>query len=137
MKNENENKNSGIQRYSIPLKRSSSVHLITFEDVTRYDRIVRFVDLSVVGVGIVSKDPIKPGLVCFTEQVVGHKFGVITWCRQNGEDYRAGINFVTLPREQELYLLTQVKQSESHTALRDPDNIIAGLLKAIKPQSSG
>ncbi len=134
MENENEKKISGIQRYSMALHRSSSLHLITFDRLTRRDHIVRFVDLSVVGVGIESKDPIEPGLVCFKEQVIGNKFGVITWCRRCGEEYRAGINFVTLPIEQELYLLNQIKQSDSPTVLRDPENMIAGLLESIKPR---
>lgn len=136
MENRDENKNNGIQRYSIGSHRSSVVHLITFDRLARRDHIVRFVDLSVVGVGIKSKDPIEPGLVCFKEQVVGHKFGVITWCRRCGEEYRAGINFVTLPIEQEIYLLKQVKQSDSHSILRDPENMIAGLLESVKPRKA-
>ncbi len=129
-----EYKSGGVQRYSVGSHRSSVLHLITFDRLARRDHIVQFVDLSVVGVGIQSRDPIEPGLVYFKEQVVGQKFGVIAWCRPYGDEYRAGINFVTLPIEQELYLVQQVKQSGSQTILRDPENVIAGLLESIKPR---
>lgn len=123
----------GIRRYFIASHRTSSLHLIPFDKLTRSEHIVRIADLSVVGVGIESKDPLEPGLACFEDLVGGHKFGIITWCKRLDEGYRAGISFVTIPREKEEYILNEVKQAPAHKALRDPENVIKTLLKSIKP----
>jgi hypothetical protein len=127
-----EDKNRGIQRYSVASQRTSSLGVITFGQLMRTEHVVRIVNLSVVGVGIESSERIEPGLVCFKEQVGGHKFGVLTWSRQSGDQYRAGINFVTLPHEQEVYLRKQAEQSRPGRTLGDPEKVIAALLESIK-----
>lgn len=136
MTGQNENKNRGIQRYSVASLRTSAMSVIAFERFTRTEHVVRIVNLSVVGVGIESDEPIEPGLACFKEQVGGHKFGVVAWCRPDGDRYLAGINFTTLPLEKERYLRKQVKQSHPHKPLRDPENIIAALLRSVKGRTS-
>lgn len=133
---QNGNRNRGIQRYSVVSQRTSAVGVIAFDRLTRTEHVVRIVNLSVVGVGIESGEPIEPGLVCFKEQVGGHKFGVVAWCRPDGDRYLAGINFTTLPLEKERYLRKQVKQSRPHKPLRDPEKIIASLLESVKGQTS-
>jgi hypothetical protein len=133
---QDENKNRGIQRYSVASGRTSAVGVIAFDRLTRTEHVVRIVNLSVVGVGIESSEPIEPGLVCFKEQVGGYKFGVVAWCRPDGDKYLAGINFTTLPLEKETYLRKQVKQSRPHKPLRDPEKIIAALLESVKRQMS-
>jgi hypothetical protein len=131
-------KNNGIQRYSVATQRTSSLGVIAFDRLTRTEHVVRIVNLSVVGVGIESGEPIEPGLACFKEQVGGHKYGVVTWCRPDGDNrYRAGINFTTLPLEQEQYLLNQLKQSPPHKPLQDPEKIIATLLDSVKRHANG
>ncbi len=135
MTEQNENKNRGIRRYSVASRRTSAVGVISF-DLMRTEHVVRIVNLSVVGVGIESGEPIEPGLVCFKEQVGGHKFGVVAWCRPEGDKYLAGINFMTMPLEKERYLRKQVKQSHPHKPLRDPEKIIAALLESVKGQTS-
>jgi hypothetical protein len=132
-----EDKNRGIQRYSVASQRTSCLGVITFGHLMRTEHVVRIVNLSVVGVGIESSERIEPGLVCFKERVVGHKFGVLTWSRQNGDQYRAGINFVTLPHEQEVYLLKQAEQARPGRMLRDPEKVIAALLDSIKGKTDG
>ena len=77
-------------------QRTSSVGVIAFDRLSQKEHIVRIVNLSVIGVGIESSEPIEPGLVCFKERVSGHKFGVVTWCRAGGDTYQAGINFTNL-----------------------------------------
>jgi hypothetical protein len=127
-----EDKNRGIQRYSIASRRTSSLGVITFGQLMRTEHVVRIVNLSVVGVGIESSERIEPGLVCFKEQVGGHKFGVLTWSRQSGDQYRAGINFLTLPHEQEVYLRKQAELSRPGRTLGDPERVSAALLESIK-----
>ena len=136
MTEQNENKNRGIQRYSMASLRTSAMSVIAFEQLTRTEHVVRIINLSVVGVGIESGEPIEPGLACFKEQVGGHKFGVVAWCRPDGDRYLAGINFTTLPLEKERYLRKQVKQSHPHKPLRDPENIIGALLESVKGRTS-
>jgi hypothetical protein len=135
--NEDENKNRGIRRYNVASRRTAAVGVIAFDRLTRTEHVVRIVNLSVVGVGIESGEPIEPGLVCFNEQIGGHKFGVVAWCRPDGDRYLAGINFTTLPLEKELYLRQQVKQSHPHKPLRDPEKIIATLLDSVKRHTNG
>lgn len=98
--------------------------------------VVRIADLSVVGVGIESKESIEPGLVCLDEPVSGQKFGIITWCKQHEEGYRAGISFVTLGHDQAEYILSQIKRTSGQQSLCDPEKIIETLLKSLKQGSS-
>lgn len=137
MNEQNENKNRGIQRYRVASRRTSAMSVIAFDQLTRTEHVVRIVNLSVVGVGIESGEPIESGLVCFKEQVGGHKYGVVAWCRLDGDRYLAGINFTTLPLEKEKYLRKQVKQSHPHKPLRDPEKIIATLLESVKGHTNG
>jgi hypothetical protein len=137
MKRGSNNKNSGIQRYFFGSHRTSSVQVITFGDLTRTEHRVRLVNISVIGVGIELDQRIEPGLACFEELVGGHRFGVVSWCRQGGQGYRAGIHFVTLSKEQEQYILKQVEQPRSHKALRDPDRNIAALLESLRKETNG
>lgn len=136
MTEQNENKKRGIQRYRMASRRTSAVGVIAFDRLTRTEHVVQIVNLSVVGVGIESNEPIEPGLVCFKEQVGGHKFGVVAWCRLHGDRYLSGIIFTTLPLEKERYLRKQVKQSRPHKPLQDPEQIIAALLESVKKQTN-
>ncbi len=108
------------------------MNVIAFDHPMRTEHGVRFVDMSVVGVGIESGEQIEPGLVYFREPVGGQKFGVVIWSKPKDDHYRAGIQFVILPPEEEAYIQEQVKQSHLHKALTDPDKIIALLLESIK-----
>ena len=135
MTEHDENKKRGIQRHRVASRRTSAVGVIAFDRLTRTEHVVQIVNLSVVGVGIESNEPIEPGLVCFKEQVGGHKFGVVSWCRADGDRYLAGIIFTTLPLEKERYLRKQVKQSRPHKPLWDPEQIIAALLESVKMQT--
>jgi hypothetical protein len=130
-------RNGGIQRYRVASQRTSVVGVITFDRLMRMEHIVRIVNLSVVGVGVESNERIEDGLVYFKKQIGGHKFGVVAWCRRHGDGYRAGINFTTLPLDQERHLLKQVRESRPHKPLRDPEQIIAALLESIKRETSG
>ena len=136
MDEQKDKRTGGIRRYFIASHRTSSVYVIPFNRLSRTTHRVRIVDLSVVGVGIESKERIEPGLACFEEQVGGYKFGVITWSRPSEEGYRAGISFMTLPQEKEQYILDQVRSDRSHTSLRDPEKIIETLLQSIKRESN-
>jgi hypothetical protein len=126
----------GVQRYFVASHRTASVQVIPFDQLTCSGHIVRIADLSIIGVGIESPDPIEPGLACFDEPVSGHRFGVVAWCRQKGDRYRAGISFVTLSHPHEQYILNQLSLSPRHKALRDPEKILETLLKDIKPGTS-
>ena len=134
---ENEDKRiRGIRRYRITSQRTFSMGVIAFAQLTRKEHVVRIVDFSVVGVGIEMTERIGPGLVYFKEPVGGQKFGVLVWSKQYGDRYRAGIKFVVVSSEEEVYLLEQVKQPHLDTVPRAPDKIITSLLKSIQRQSN-
>jgi hypothetical protein len=130
-------KSRGIQRYRFTSHRTYSLNVIAFDPPTRTEHGVRFLDISVVGVGIASSERIGPGLVYFREPVGGQKFGVVVWSKPNDDHYRAGIQFVILPPEKEAYIQEQVKQSHPRKLLSDPDKIIASLLESIKNGTHG
>jgi len=111
--------------------------VIAFAQPTRIEYVVRIVDFSVVGVGIEMAERIEPGLVYFKEPVGGQKFGVLVWSKQRGDRYRAGIKFVVLSSEEEVYLQEQVKQPPLDTVPQAPDKIIASLLESIQKERNG
>jgi len=127
-----EKRNQGIQRYHVTSNRTHSLDLIAFDQPMRTEHVVRIVDVSVIGVGIESNERIEPGLICFKEQISGQKYGVLIWSKLSSGGYRAGIQFVVLSPEEEVYIQEQVKQSPPHKSLQDPDKIIASLLQSIK-----
>jgi len=127
----------GIQRYRLTSQRTFSMGVLAFAQPTRTEHVVQIVDFSVVGVGIELAERIEPGLVYFKEPVGGQKFGVLVWSKQRGDRYRAGIKFVVLSSEEEVYLLEQVQQPHRDTAPRAPDKIIASLLESIQRETNG
>ncbi len=127
----------GIKRYDITSPRTYSLDVIGFEQPVRTEHVVRILDFSVVGVGVLSSVQIGSGLVYFREPVSGQKFGVIIWSQPKDDQFRAGIKFVILPPENEEYLQEQVKQSYPHMALPDPDKIIPSLLESIRNETIG
>jgi hypothetical protein len=127
-----EKRSQGIQRYRVTSHRTHSLDVIAFDQPTLTEHVVRIVDISVIGVGIESSDRIDPGLICFKEQVSGQKYGVLIWSKPSRDCYRAGIQFVVLSPEEEMYLQEQVKQSLPYKSLQDPDKIIASLLASVK-----
>lgn len=132
MKKENDTIRTGIRRHPIASLRSYSMGVITSSHLEWKDHLVRIVDLSITGVGIESSEMIPPGFVWFKESVGGHKYGVLTWCKARGDRYRAGINFVTLSRDEKHYVEEQVRQLKPHTPLRDPLQIIAAMIESFK-----
>lgn len=122
----------GIQRYFVSSHRTAFLRVITSDRCIRQEQMVRIVDVSVNGVGIESQEIIEPGLVCFKEPLSGHKFGIVAWRRQQDGLCRAGIGFLTLPYEQEQYILDQVRQTHARQPLQDPEKLIASLLEPLK-----
>lgn len=133
MKKENDNiTTTSILRHPIASLRSCSLGVITSSHLEWKDLIARIVDLSITGVGIESSEMIPPGFVWFKESVGGHKYGMLTWCKSRGDRYRAGINFVTLSRDEEQYVQEQVRRLKPHTPFRDPLHLIAEMIESFK-----
>lgn len=131
-----EKRSQGVQRYHVTSHRTYALDVIAFDQPSRTEHIVRIVDISVIGVGIESSGRIDPGLICFKEQVGGHKYGVLIWSKPGSGCYRAGIQFVVLSPEEDAYIQELVNQSPPCKSLLDPDNIIASLLKSVKNSTS-
>jgi hypothetical protein len=120
-----------VQRYSLATPRSCSLGVITEKNFAWEEHSVRIIDLSVLGIGIESDQQIIPGLVWFKKRVGGHKCGILRWVKLNGPHYRAGIEFIDLSRDTEEYLQKQVKLSQPHQPIPDPEQIIATLIETI------
>ena len=120
-----------IQRYLLATPRDCSFAVITFANREWRCYVVRIVNLSVIGVGIESTQRIEPGLVWFKDRVGGYKCGVLRWSEQHGPPFRAGIEFVSLSRDEEEYIQEQLKQSEPHKPIPDPQQLITALIEAI------
>jgi len=129
---ENDTSHPGILRHPIKSLRSCSLGVITSSHLEWKDHVALIVDLSITGVGIEASEKISPGFVWFKERVGGYKYGVLRWCKPSGDRYRAGINFVTLSRDEEIYVQEQVRQLKPHTPLRDPLQIIAAMIESLK-----
>lgn len=127
----------GIRRHAVTSLRSCSLGVITGNGLERTDHTVRIVDLSIIGMGIESDEPIDTGFVSFSERVGGHKYGLLMWCKPSGDRYRAGINFVTLSRKDEQYIDEQMQLSETHRPLRDPRLIISSMIESLNKERGG
>jgi hypothetical protein len=108
--------------------------IITFQQLEWKNHDAQIVDISIVGVGIESSQQIEPGLVWFKERIGGYKSGVLMWSKQNGPQYRAGIKFVPLSRDEEAYVQEQVKQSLPLEPVHDPARIISTLIESVKKE---
>ena len=126
----------GIQRHRVSRERDCSLGVIAFNSLNLSDYQAKIVDLSVIGIGIESPEPIQPGIVWFKKCVSGQNYGSVVWCRpMAGGLYRAGIQFLTLSREEEEYLRRQFEQGRPNSPVADPDQLIARLIEDIKADS--
>jgi len=122
----------GIARHRSRSLRSCNLGIVTCGSLERKDHIVRIVDLSVTGVGIESSERLDPGFVWFKDHVGGHKYGVLTWSRKSGGQYRAGISFVTLSRTDELYVQDQVRHTPQVERFPDPHKVIEAIIASVR-----
>ena len=127
----------GVKRNPLTMERDCSLGVISFHDLTWEDHIVKVVDQSVIGLGVESDLPIEPGIIWFKENVYGQKCGVLMWCKKNGDRYRAGIQFISFTREQEMYLRQQVEQLQPCEPLKDPEGVLATLIHNLRKDPEG
>ena len=127
----------GVKRCPISLVRECSVGGISIHNLVWSDHFVKIVDYSVIGIGIESDRPIDPGLIWFKGNLYGQKCGFLMWCKKNDISYRAGIQFISLTREEEEYIRKQIEQMQHFKRIQDPDQIIATLFARIKSDLYG
>jgi len=120
-----------VQRYTLANPRSCSLGVITHKNLEWIEYSVRIVDMSILGIGVESNQQIPSGLVWFKKRVGGHKCGALRWSTQRNFHFRAGIEFMDLSRDMEEYLQQQIKQSQPHQPITDPEQIITTLLDAV------
>jgi hypothetical protein len=121
-----------LRRHPVAVQRDCSMGVVTFENLECTHLRARIIDLSATGLGVESDHPIEPGIIWFNESVSGQKCGVLVWCKQNGYQYRAGIQFVSLSPSDEKYFRQQLEQSLPNKPLHDPERIVAGLVAFIR-----
>ncbi len=123
----------GIQRYNIETHRTVIMRVVPFTaPVHARDHTVRVLDLSVIGAGIESNELMERGLACFEEGLGGHKLGVVKWCSSTGEKYRAGVLFITLPFDEEQYVLNRIRLRSCRETVSDPATIFDRLLATLQ-----
>ena len=126
----------GIKRYMLSAPRECSLGVITFNKREWIKHTVRIINASILGIGIESNQRIEPGLVWFKERVSGFKCGVLRWNAQNGPPFGAGIEFISLSRDEEQYIKKQTEHSRQQKQVPDPELTITRLLKNIREAKS-
>ncbi len=122
----------GVKRTPVTRNRECSLGVISSSNLEWTNHRVKLVDHSVIGVGIESEQPIKPGIIWFKECIYGQKCGSLVWCRKIGSQYRAGIQFISFTREQEEHIRKQIERLQCNEPLQDPEGIISTLIADIK-----
>ncbi len=132
MNERRDNQRQEVKQHPVTKPRDCSLGVISFHNLEWTDYFAKILDYSVIGIGVESDRPIQPGLIWFKECIYGQKCGVLVWCKQIGDRYRAGIKFGSLSRAEEEYLRQQVEQVEPHKPVHDPERIIAKLIDSMK-----
>jgi hypothetical protein len=122
----------GVKRRLLSPARECPVGGISLHDLTWSDHLVKILNYSVIGIGIESERPIDPGMIWFKKNIYGQKCGFLMWCKQSDIVYRAGIQFISLTREEEEYIGKQIEQVPLVKCVPDPDRIIASVFTRIK-----
>ena len=118
-------------RYPLAEQKEYGLCVITFKDLAWKDHRAILKDISPGGVGIESNAQVDRGFVWFNKTVGGHRSGILLWNRLVGYNYRAGIQFVSLTRDQERSIGECVETVRAHQPLRDPEQIIATILTSL------
>lgn len=118
-------------RYPLAEQRECEFCLITFKDMAWKDHRVLMRNICSNGIGIESENRIERGFVWFADPVAGYRSGVLLWNRLVGYNYRAGIQFIPLTRDQEDHIEQGVNAVRSHGPLRDPEAIIATIMASM------
>ena len=107
--------------------------IIALDNLKLTDQVIaKPVDYSMTGLGVESNQPIEPGLIWFDSAIFGHRCGVSVWCKQKGERYRAGIQFIPLHQFQENYFQRQIQYAQSNKQIHDPQRFIEEIIIEIK-----
>ena len=118
-----------MPRYPISKPVPCSMGIISFDNLTMMDRVIaKPIDYSMTGLGVESHQCIEPSLIWFDTAIFGHRCGVSVWCRQNGERYSTGIQFIPLSQLQVDYFQQQVHCAQSHNQIQDPHRFIEKII---------
>jgi hypothetical protein len=113
------------------MDRDCRLGVIANENLEWTEHSVKIVDLSVTGIGIEADRLLATGIVWFKDHVYGQRCGFLVWSKKIGEQYRSGIQFVTLARSDEEYLRRQVSLIRPREPFQDPDQILAKMMDDI------
>jgi hypothetical protein len=118
-------------RYAVVQLREFPLCLIPFKSLVSTVMIAHVVDISAKGVGIESSQHLEPGFVWFRDRIGGFKGGLLVWSRQAGGKYRAGVRFVPLSREKELFVQDRLTSLRPLEPLPNPEVVISTILEAM------
>jgi hypothetical protein len=125
---------NGVQRHRITRERDCSFGLIASSNLALMDYQAKIVDLSVIGIGIEAPELLPPGIIWFRKCISGQKYGSIVWSKQIDGSCRAGIQFLSLSREEEEYIRRQIEHGRLNEPVQDPDRIVARLIDGIQKE---
>ena len=119
---------------AIQLKCSLGLLSLTHLEMT--DHVVRIVDISGGGVGVVSDEQMEPGLVWFNTTVKDHRGGILLWSRKQDDQYRAGVRFLSLSAEEERILRNWPPCPDPLRPCIDVEEFITAWMSAARGQDS-
>jgi len=122
-------------RYQVVQVREFPFCLIPFKSLVSTVMVAHVIDISAKGVGIEAGQQLEPGFVWFRDRIGGFKGGLLVWSRQVGEKYRAGVRFVSLSREKELFVQDRVTSLRPLEPLHNPEVVISTILEAMTRDS--
>ena len=94
-----------VSRQQLSVHRRCPLGHLSFASLETSDHVVRIVDISKHGVGVETDVQMEPGLVWFRNGLEDHRGGILLWSRkQNEQQHRAGIRFLSLTTEDERLL---------------------------------
>jgi hypothetical protein len=124
--------NRHAPRQSVTVERNCSMGIVAFAHLDCTDHHASIRNISKTGVGVESKDQLKPGFVWFKDRIWGQHGGILLWSKQIGDQYRSGILFAPLPLDAERFVTNQVTSSRTREPLRDLNKINGALFESLK-----
>jgi len=111
-----------------------SLGLLSLTNLEMTDHVVRIVDISSEGIGVESDEQMEPGLVWFYTTVKDHRGGVLLWSRKQGDQYRAGIHFLSFSAEEERILRNWPPCPDPLRPCIDIEEFITAWMRAARDQ---
>jgi hypothetical protein len=109
--------------------------IISRDRLSWSEHSARILNIGSSGLWIETREHVEPGYVWLRQRIRGTRGGFLEWSKRRGERYCARIRFVPLSWNVKHYVRERARRSHPPVPLRDPAEIIAGLLPRRGPGS--